>query len=70
MGKVMQKRIDFKTFSATIKTDYESANDSKNFKIYLYMQKDSVIYLRLVGSFLGITKEGFVVKVTKDKELQ
>ncbi len=66
LGKVMQQRIDFTTFSATIKTDYESATDSKNFKIYLYMKKDEVIYLRLVGSFLGITKEGFTVRITKD----
>jgi hypothetical protein len=66
MGKVMQKRIDFNTFSAKVKTDYESAADSKSFSMYLYMKKDSVIYLRLVGSFLGITKEGFVVRITKD----
>jgi hypothetical protein len=66
MGKVLQKRIDFNTFSAKVKTDYESATDSKNFSMYLYMKKDSVIYLRLVGSFLGITKEGFVVRITKD----
>jgi len=66
MRKVMQQRIDFSTFSATIKTDYESATDSKNFKLYLSMKKDEVIYLRLVGSFMGITKEGFAVKITKD----
>lgn len=66
MGKVLQKRIDFNTFSAKVKTDYESATDSKSFSMYLYMKKDSVIYLRLVGSFLGITKEGFVVRITKD----
>ncbi len=66
MGKVMQQRIDFTTFTATIKADYESASDSKSFKVYLYMKKDEAIYLRLVGSFLGISKEGFAVKITKD----
>lgn len=66
MSKVMQQKIDFTTFSATIKADYESAADSKNFKVYLYIKKDEAIYLRLVGSFLGISKEGFAVKITKD----
>lgn len=66
MGKVLQQRIDFNTFSAKIKTDYESATDGKNFNMYLYMKKDEAIYLRLVGSFLGITKEGFAVRITKD----
>lgn len=60
------KSIDFKTFYSKIKVDYESANDSKNFTAYLYMKKDSSIILRLVGSFLGITKEGVAAKITKD----
>lgn len=64
--KVQQKKVDYKTFYAKIKIDYESAADSKNFTAYLYMKKDSIIYLRLVGSFLGITKEGVVAKISKD----
>jgi hypothetical protein len=66
MDKVMQHRVDFSTFYAKIKIDYESATDTKNFTAYLYIKKDSVIYLRLVGSFLGITKEGVAVKISKD----
>lgn len=66
LDKVQQHKVDFSTFFAKIKIDYESANDSKSFTAYLYMKKDSAIYMRLVGSFLGITKEGVVVKVSKD----
>ena len=66
MGKVLQQRIDFNTFNAKIKIDFESATEQKNFTAYLYMQKDKVIYLRLVGNFLGITKEGAAVRITKD----
>lgn len=64
--KVKQQKVDYKTFYAKIKIDYESVTDSKNFTAYLYMKKDSIIYLRLVGSFLGITKEGVVAKISKD----
>lgn len=66
MEKVMQRRIGFNTFNAKIKIDFESAADTKNFSAYLYMLKDQVIYMRLVGSFMGISKEGFAVKITKD----
>lgn len=66
LDKVMQHKVDFSTFYAKIKIDYESANDSKSFTAYLYMKKDSAIYMRLVGSFLGITKEGVVAKISKD----
>jgi hypothetical protein len=30
------------------------------------MQNNAAIYMRLVGSFMGISKEGFAVKITKD----
>lgn len=66
LDKVMQHKVNFSTFYAKIKIDYESANDSKSFTAYLYMKKDSAIYMRLVGSFLGITKEGVVAKISKD----
>jgi hypothetical protein len=66
LEKVMQQRIGFNTFNAKIKIDFESASDTKNFTAYLYMQKDQAIYMRLVGSFMGISKEGFAVKITKD----
>ena len=49
MSKVIKSKIDFKTFNAKIKIDY-----------------DSVIYLRIKGSFLGISAEGLQVKISKD----
>nr|MCU0323228.1 hypothetical protein [Chitinophagaceae bacterium] len=66
LNKVQQQKVDFSTFYAKIKIDYESVQDSKSFTAYVYMKKDSFIYIRLVGSFLGITKEGVVAKITKD----
>ncbi len=63
---VEQHKINFTTFFAKVKVDYDSPTDSKKFTAYVYIQKDSVIYLRLVGSFLGITKEGVVAKISKD----
>ncbi len=66
LQKVLKQRVDFSTFYAKIKIDFESANESKGFTAYLYMKKDSAICVRLVGSFLGITKEGVVAKITKD----
>lgn len=66
MNKVIKSKIDFKTFNAKIKVDYESANNSDKYTVYLSMVKDSVIYIKIVGSFLGISMEGLQVKINKD----
>lgn len=66
LNQTINHKINFSTFYAKIKVDYESPSDSRKLTAYTYMQKDSVIYIRLVGSFLGITKEGVVAKITKD----
>ena len=66
MAKVGKSKIDFKTFNAKIKIDYESANNSDSYTGYLSMLKDSIIYLRIKGSFLGISAEGLQVKISKD----
>jgi hypothetical protein len=66
MAKVGKSKIDFKTFNAKIKIDYESVNNSDNYTGYLSMIKDSVIYIRIKGSFLGISAEGLQVKISKD----
>ncbi len=63
---VQNNSINFNTFYAKVKVDYDGANDSKNFTAYLYIRKDTSIVMRLVGSFMGITKEGVVAKITKD----
>jgi hypothetical protein len=66
LNKVQQQKVGFSTFYAKIKIDYENVQESKNFTAYVYMKKDSFIHIRLVGSFLGITKEGVVAKITRD----
>ncbi len=66
MSKVVRSKIDFKTFNAKIKIDYESANNSDNFTGYLSMIKDSAIYLKIKGSRLGIPALALQVKISKD----
>lgn len=66
MDKVRKTRIDFNTFNAKIKVDYESATGSDNYTAYLSMVKDSLIYVRIKGSFLGISAVGLEVKINKD----
>ena len=66
MMKVLTNNIDFKTFNAKIKIDYESAENSENYTGYLSIIKDSLIFIRIRGSFLGISAEGLQVKISKD----
>ncbi len=66
MGKVSQQKINFKTFNAKIKVDYEGAEKKDNYTVYLSMVKDSVILIRVKGTFLGIAAEGLQARVTKD----
>ncbi|MEP6513106.1 MAG: DUF4292 domain-containing protein [Parafilimonas sp.] len=58
-----EKKIDFKTFSAKIKIDYEGNDASDQATAYIRMQKDSIIWISLTGA-LGI--EGFRLLVNKD----
>jgi hypothetical protein len=64
--KVAKTRIDFKTFNAKIKVDYESTQGTDNYVVYLSMAKDSVIFIRIRGSFMGIPAEGMQIKINKD----
>ncbi len=66
MSKVVKSKIDFNTFNAKIKVNYESAENSDNYTAYLSMQKDSVILIKVAGKFLGISKVGLETKITKD----
>lgn len=66
MTKVVRNKIDFKTFNAKLKVDYEGAEKSDNYTAYLSMHKDSVIIIRVKGSFLGISAEGLQVKIFRD----
>ncbi len=66
MEKVDKTKINFQTFNAKIKVDYESAQGTDNYVVYLSMAKDSVIFLRIRGSFMGIPAEGMQIKINKD----
>lgn len=66
MSKVVRSKINFNTFNARIKVDYEGAGSSDNYTVHLSMKKDSVIYIKVVGYFLGIPGLGLEAKITKD----
>jgi len=58
-----KQRIEFTTFSAKIKVDYEGKEGGDQATAYVRMQKDSIIWLSLTGA-LGI--EGYRLMITKD----
>lgn len=66
LRKVVKSKIDFKTFNAKIKVGYESAKSSDTYTVNISMLKDSLMYIRVLGSFLGIKAEGMQVKIKKD----
>ena len=66
LGKVMNKKIDFTTFNTRINVDYESAEQSQKFTAYLGMKKDSIIFIKIVGKFLGISKVAMQIKIRPD----
>lgn len=63
LQKIWDKRIDYKTFNAKVKTDYYGQEQSQNFTAYVSIKKDSIIYLQMKG-FLGVV--GLQAKITKD----
>ena len=63
MAKVVKKKINFITFNAKIKVDYEGQETSQHVTAYLSMKKDSIILVKVVGP-LGIV--GLQVQITKD----
>lgn len=66
MGKVVKSKIDFNTFNAKIKVSYEGPEKSDNYTVYLSMKKDSVILLKVTGTFLGIPGLGLEARIRKD----
>ncbi len=69
LSKVMRSKIDFNTFNAKIKVSYESAENSNNYTAYLSMKKDSIIIIKISGTFLGIPGVGMEAKIKKDSVL-
>lgn len=66
LEKVLRTKIDFKTFNAKIKVDYEGPEESDNYTAYVSMKKDSIILIKIKGSFLGISAVGLEAKIKKD----
>ncbi|MBV9989217.1 MAG: DUF4292 domain-containing protein [Chitinophagaceae bacterium] len=66
LGKVMSSKIDFTTFNAKVRVDYEGPEKSDNYTAYISMKKDSIILIKIKGSFLGISAVGLEAKIRKD----
>src|SRR6476646_3111548 len=66
LGKVVRGKIDFNTFNAKVRVDYEGAERSDNYTAYVSMKKDSIILIKIKGSFLGISAVGLEAKIRKD----
>jgi hypothetical protein len=61
-----RNRIDFKTFSAKIKVDYEDSKGKQpDVNAFVRMHKDSVIWISINATFLSI--EAFRILITKNK---
>ena len=62
-SKVVMNKIEFSTFSAKVRVDYEGKDGGDEATAYIRLQKDKVMWLSLRGQ-LGI--EGFRVLITPD----
>lgn len=56
-------RIDYNTFSAKIKFDYQGANDENHATALVHMKKDSIIWVSITGP---LNIEGMRLLITKD----
>lgn len=63
ISSINTSRINFKTFSAKVKVEYQGKDGGDQATAFIRMQKDSIIWLSLTGAF-GI--EGFRVMIDKD----
>ena len=65
LNTLINKTIDFKTFSAKIKVEYEDAKGKQPDVIAnIRMQKDSIIWISINATFLSI--EAFRILITKN----
>ncbi len=66
LANVSKNYIDFKTFSAKVKIQYEDAKGKlPDVNAFLRMQKDSVIWITIDASFLNI--EALRIMITKNQ---
>jgi hypothetical protein len=64
-SSLTKNHIDFKTFSAKIKVQYEDGNGKQpDVNAFLRMYKDSIIWMSINATFLNI--EAFRMMITKD----
>ncbi len=60
-----QNKIDFKTFSAKVKVQYEDRNGKQpDFNAFIRLQKDSVLWISISATFLSV--EAFRIFITPD----
>jgi len=65
LGTLDKNKIDFKTFSAKAKVQYEDRNGKQpDFNTFIRLQKDSVLWVSISSTFLGI--EAFRLYITPD----
>ncbi|MDB5199748.1 MAG: hypothetical protein JWO92_1711 [Chitinophagaceae bacterium] len=65
VGTLIRNRINFKTFSAKIKVEYEDTKGKQpDVNAFVRMQKDSIIWISINATFLSI--EAFRILITKD----
>src|SRR6202012_1662184 len=65
MQNLRSKYIDYKTFSAKIKVEYEDSKGKQpNVTAYVHVIKDSVIWISMYATVFNI--EAFRVLITKD----
>ncbi len=65
INSIKKNKIDFKTFSAKIKVQYEDQKGKQpDFNAFVRMYNDSVIWISINATFLSI--EAFRILITKD----
>ena len=65
LNKLYKNKIDFKTFSTKAKIQYEDHNGKQpDFNAFIRLQKDSVMWVSISATFLGI--EAFRIYITPD----
>jgi len=65
LSELNKNKIDFKSFSSKAKIQYEDRNGKQpDFNAFIRLQKDSVLWISISSTFLGI--EAFRIYITPD----
>ena len=57
MEKVMKRKIDFNTFNAKLKVDYDGADVHQKVSAYVSLKKDSIIYIKITLPPFGLVEQ-------------